>query len=672
MPRAGLSGGGKCGPSQDLCAHPLSVVIAPAESVADLLAAALRAGLAPLLAARADPQIVVLVDLCGFAPDEPSMLSAAAVEGFIDALLTLGPASVSVASSADSSSNWAGNRDVYARAELAGYRYVTDAGHGYDIIDLGDTTRDGMFAPTSALTGTPASAVWIEADVRIVLSTLRTDVAQGFAAGLNTLIAALPLPNKTLEYHQRRDIGEVVAALLATTPPDFTLIDARKIAIGVDGPRAGSVNEAGFVIASRSPLLADIAAGLKLGVDPLATRLVAHVAEAQPLPPAHRYDGSLVPLDDLTLPTPIGRRHARARVASASVANLTEPWLRRTDATLFPHLWPIDAKANSLIVGLVRGGASATVLQVAIETLFAVAGSSVLNWQTLFAKDMLVRRVVELGFDPATIEPLAFDAMVDELHALISVARDAPDRGDGLRWRKLGGAVVFDYTRDLAIPFDRFVARVDVGHAIQYMNDYLGGLIVPLTRDRDGCPVRQAERNLYLPQPNYLALYGGQAIDVTKIEVVRRARSGHRLYWKTLFSSNGSATADDGIVSFTRRKGGTHVNIIGRQAFTLPPFWKLFDISMIPSIESALITHAYRTFFDNTLANFEALVEGRDIAIGHNPAVPMPLPVRAIEAAAIRVFESAEPWLAGFRRGPRSIPDADGFVHVGPRKVSDI
>ena len=67
--------------------------------------------------------------------------------------------------------------------------------------------------------------------------------------------------------------------------------------------------------------------------------------------------------------------------------------------------------------------------------------------------------------------------------------------------------------------------------------------------------MRQAERNIYLPQPNYLVLYQGKPIDVSKLEVVEYEADRHRLYWKTVLSENGSATYDDGIATFERDHG---------------------------------------------------------------------------------------------------------------------
>ena len=60
------------------------------------------------------------------------------------------------------------------------------------------------------------------------------------------------------------------------------------------------------------------------------------------------------------------------------------------------------------------------------------------------------------------------------------IAADAPQMSDGLRWRYIDSAVVFHYTRTVGIEFDAFVQSVNVARTIQFMNDYLGGVVVPL------------------------------------------------------------------------------------------------------------------------------------------------------------------------------------------------
>ena len=647
----------------------VSVVIADVAEPRNIAAALDQAGLSGLIAAADVDRrsVVVLVDMAGFSAGDPAQLEAAAVEQFVDLLFEAGAASVVVASSADSSSLWAGNRDVYARAELAGYRYVTDGDNPYDIIDLGDETRAGVFPEGSVLFGTPASQAWLDGDLRIVLAALRCDPADGFSGGLRTLLSALPLADKTLEYCQRRDAGEVISAVLSAMPPHFTILDGRRIARGLDGDQSHSEMDAGVVIASRSILLADIAAGLKLGLDPYTSNLVRRVSQAHPLPAAQRFFGDLSALEGVPVAAPIQVRAARARQASRTIGDLIEPWRQEHDPVLFPLKRPLDARAHAAITGLV-GDDVAGGWKLALDLMAGAAADVVRSWQFLFDKNTLVRRAVSLGFDPGAVPASAYDDMVEELDSLVPIVSSAPERADGLRWRKINGEIVFSYIRDLAIPFDRFVAAVDVGRAIQFMSDYIGGVIVPVEGDPAGPLARQAERNLYLPQPNYLVLYGGQPIDVSKIEVVRRLEGSHQLYWKTILSANDSATADDGVITFQRTGAGTRVSIVGKQAFTLPPFWKLFDISLVPDLEINLTNHAYTTFFGRTLANFEALVEGRDVAIGVGPDTPVLAPATSIEHAVRRVVDVAEPWLTALRPPPRAQADERGFVHVAPEE----
>ena len=98
-----------------------------------------------------------------------------------------------------------------------------------------------------------------------------------------------------------------------------------------------------------------------------------------------------------------------------------------------------------------------------------------------------------------------------------------------------------------------FVEKVDIGRAIQYMNDNIGGSSAVLRRDAGGRAVHQAERNLYLPQPNWLVLFGGDIIDVEKIELLAYGKREHAIYWRTIGSpavqsSSGARASCSGIV----------------------------------------------------------------------------------------------------------------------------
>src|SRR6185503_21105942 len=102
-----------------------------------------------------------------------------------------------------------------------------------------------------------------------------------------------------------------------------------------------------------------------------------------------------------------------------------------------------------------------------------------------------------------------YEAIEDELAPYETLLAHLPAGRNGLRWRHVDGAIVFGNEHVFPLPFDKFVRRVDIAKAIRYMNDYIGGSVVAVQRDRRGRALHQAERNLYLQQPNWMVLFGG-------------------------------------------------------------------------------------------------------------------------------------------------------------------
>jgi uncharacterized protein (DUF362 family) len=625
-------------------------------------------------------RLVIKPELAGYTAESPLATDPSLVEALIDLLHDRGFADVAVVGAADSSVLWAENRDLYALSDLLGYRFVTPQGRTYDIIDLADAPDKTTFPLGSALHGTGISRSWVDADIRIVFAKNRTDEEFGYALALDTLIGVLPLADKNLHYRRRRQPGDVVTALLAAAPVDFVLIDAITSAHGAGGRRSPDPIDTNTLIAASDIVLADYVGALKMGLDPVVSPILAHVLRSCPLPPRYTVSGSLAPYAGWrNVPVPL-LRSTQARTGGVALDRLIEPWLQLLDSELFPLKNPLDARMNAILADFFAdAGESPTGqwLLVVANLLLGLVGQVVESYRTMFDKDKLHHRAVPLGLDLSSIEDAAFGKIVDELVQLEPIAAGAPEMSDGLRWRYVGDAVVFHYSRTLPVEFDTFVQRVDVARTIQSMNDYLGGVVVPIAYDEVGRPVRQAERNIYLPQPNYLVLYQGKPIDVSKLEVVEYQADRHRLYWKTIASENGSATYDDGIATFERSADGTCITIVGRQLFALPLFWQVFDLNLVPDIKSVLVTHAYRTFFDRTLANFEALLEGRDIRVGRPVDEPAPVTAEQLVRLLGRVGEVAAPLLQRVARPPapaqteeyREI-DADGFVHVRPAPQS--
>ncbi|MHB8184577.1 MAG: hypothetical protein ACYDDU_00570 [Dermatophilaceae bacterium] len=64
---------------------------------------------------------------------------------------------------------------------------------------------------------------------------------------------------------------------------------------------------------------------------------------------------------------------------------------------------------------------------------------------------------------------------------------------------------------------------------------------------------------------------------------MQRSATEHRLLWRTVNSPNGSATWDDGSLTFTDLGAdGTRVTVRGRQLFALPPAWSGIDLDLTP------------------------------------------------------------------------------------------
>ncbi|MET0577881.1 MAG: hypothetical protein ABW122_04430, partial [Ilumatobacteraceae bacterium] len=356
----------------------------------------------------------------------------------------------------------------------------------------------------------------------------------------------------------------------------------------------------------------------------------------------------------------------------------------------FPLESPLDAWVNERAAPFFAGiDDNPIALDALVGANFglAAANDALDAYRTLFDKDALRRTESPLGFDPEAIAADEYAAIVPELDGLFALLMDEPTGAPGVRWRRVDGAVVFDYRRSLPIPYDEFVAAVDVAKAISAMNDYLGGRTVELDHDDAGRVIRQAERNLYLPQPNYVALWGGMPIDVSKIEIATHGADSCTLYWKTIASANGSAIADDGKVTFTKSTVGTAVIIVGRQQFVLPQALAFVEQHLDPTLRDRLVTHAYAMFFSRTVANFEALVEGRDIRIGrswagshdlYDASASEPLPSAALE----ELVDDLVNWLgtlgddtvrtAAGTASSATVIDDDGFTHVRGTSVTRI
>jgi hypothetical protein len=151
-------------------------------------------------------------------------------------------------------------------------------------------------------------------------------------------------------------------------------------------------------------------------------------------------------------------------------------------------------------------------------------------------------------------------------------------------------------------------------------------------------------------------------------------------------SENGSAIADDGIVTFEALGKDTLVTIWGRQHFCLSPLWAALDRELAPDVKTALVSDAYHRFFSRTFANLEAVAEGRDVRLGRpwsDASDGEPLPVERA-AEVLKRLQASDPFdliaavKSVLRPATRAMPqplrvDADGFHHfeAGSRETGE-
>lgn len=569
----------------------------------------------------ADFAILIKPDMAACELTGSTATDPALVEHLIDLLHARGYSRIAVGESRDSLDNWLENRDVQILADILGYRYITPDGNDYDVIDLAEDTLPGPFAASSLLAHSELARAWCEAGFRILFSKNKTDDENAVRLCLDNLLSLLPLKDKDYHYKHRLDRAGVLLELQNHAEADFCLIDAWISNHGSAGSRVARPLETRTLIAGANLLLVDFAATSKMGLDFDASPPHRRACERFGLPSPHRIDGDLTPYAGWINVQPLLLDANRRRAQWVELDQILQPWLQTVDHEVFAFKDPVNARINAWVSGyLQRVDDNANLFSslLAINYLLAFVYLAIDTLRVMHWKDSLRHREAPLNIDIGAYPLEAYAAIADYLEPLEAHTLELSADSNGLRWKfHDDGSVLFEFSRVIPVDYDDFVANVDISKSIQYMTDYIGGQIIPVRQDKQGRVTHQVERNLYLPQPNYLVFYQGQDIDVSKLEYFRYGDEQQQMLWQTVKSENGSASYDDGIVRFIKHgEDATLVSIFGRQQFTLPLFWQLVDLDNFPLVKERLFNHAYTSFFTQTMANFEAVYEGRDVRIG--------------------------------------------------------
>jgi uncharacterized protein (DUF362 family) len=560
----------------------------------------------------AELRIIIAADMSFYEVESPTGVDPKLVERLLDAFNERGYSNVSVGGCVAEEAQWYENRDPRALADLVGYRYVTPGGFDYTVANFSEELVPSKFPPTSVLHGSSISRTWAQADVRINFAKNKTHETYYYALGLYNSLGILPALDKRFHYGDRLPASDVACDLLAALPSHLTLLDALESSHGASGSRVPKRIHTGTVIASTSTLLLDWIGALKMGLDPFASSLNGPALRRRKLPTRYEVFGDIGAYAGWENVSPLTAELSRESRRSWSVGAIVAPLIAPVDHEIFPHRNVYAGRVNAAI-------AQSDGWSYAAFAVSALLSQGVDIWRTLFRKDQLMRIDASLDLDLDQYPPAAYEAVEDYFDAYERLVTAPPLADEEIRMLKIDGANLFASERCLEVPFDEFVKRVDVARAIQMMNDYIGGRCAIVAKDEDGRATHQAERNVYIAQPNYLALYGGEPIDVTKLEYIARERDRHRIVWRTIASENGSAEVDDGSVTFTRSKRGTTVRIAGLQKFRLPTLIEAARYDLSPQYLNLLTAAAYRTYIDGTMANLEAVYEGEDPRIGYDP-----------------------------------------------------
>jgi uncharacterized protein (DUF362 family) len=536
----------------------------------------------------------------------------ALVEHLIDLLHDQGYLHVTVGEARNSEDSWLLNRDPMVVPDLVGYNFKTPKGRIYEVVNIGAESDPNTSPPT-------LSKHWVQTSYRINFAKNKTHEDCTFALCLHNLAGLAAAQGRG---GRKRVVEEDCLYVLRKAPPHFNLIDAYTSAHGGAGQRAPRALATHTFFASTNTLLIDWAGAARMGVDPYASHISAVALGEIGLPLHHEIDGDLSPFPLWKNVHPLMAHSALMRNRSAMVGSMSVAWYQSVDRERFPFCDFYNDRINAILAPLmsdVDNNVRSFWIVVMINFVLSRIDRMAQSQNTLFSKDKLLWRTAPLVMNPDIFEGEAYEGITAQLAPYKQLVKHLSPGREGARLRHINKAIIFECTHEFPIAFNDFTKRVEIARAIQYMNDYLGGSTIAVKRDARGRVVHQAERNIYLQQPNWMVLFGGEVIDVEKIQFISYGRNQQTISWRTVGSPNGSATVDDGSFTFSRTENGqTKVQIFVRQKFSLPLAFQVFDINLTPVLRDPIIESTYRQFFTGTMSNLQAVYDGRDYRIGHD------------------------------------------------------
>ncbi len=166
------------------------------------------------------------------------------------------------------------NREVKTVAHHIGL-----TGKNYRIVDLSEDLEEYAFS--GKLGNHYVNRDWKNADFRIAFAKNKTHSYARYTLTIKVVYGALPMENKFLEYHSKRDIYSTTIEFVRHFPIHFALIDAHVSADGPFGIFADkNPNHTETIIGSEDLVATDWIGAAKMGLDPMVSDYMKMAVEA--------------------------------------------------------------------------------------------------------------------------------------------------------------------------------------------------------------------------------------------------------------------------------------------------------------------------------------------------------------------------------------------------------
>ena len=373
------------------------------------------------------------------------------------------------------------------------------------------------------------------------------------------------------------------------------------------------------IIAGANTILVDWVGALKMGLDPSLSPLNKKALEVIKLPDPDEYQvvGSLAQYEGWRNVHPLIADSFLRLEEAETVRDILWPGSFHNDSQKFPWKTKSALWVNKLMAPLWERTDRNFFLRwffILVNYLLVLGYFMKRVLTVLVLKKKVMRKVLPINLPEDQFQDKDYEKLLKDMKPLEELV-EALSRNSRSSHTFVDDAILYCHERDVDYAFDDFVSKVNICMAVTRMKDYVGGRTIQKKFDNGRC-IHQLERTVFLPQPNLFVLANGEDIDVTKIEKIIYGARFQKLFWKTVFSDNGTAPYDEGTVTFEQHNFKTRIRIMAHQKFLYPWALRWVRMDLWLGLRRFIMLRIYRGFFEKTIDNYCAVAEGKYEPIG--------------------------------------------------------